>query len=294
MSEFSAMAMMGVGTSGPINSQAPAATSQPAPPAHTPRDETAQRQAEAAGHQIRELIRDKVFAAKYASGDADARAKVKELNAVIAAGMDGGTDEPVGRAPTAVDRARERMAAIGRDPVLRDKYVSGDTALRQEVVALNETIAQGENEAEGETEGGKPAVIDPRSYSLPPLASPGADVPVATLAEVNTFIRGALSHAQFDKIEGDGMAKAAGTFINEWERLSPEARSARQASEQKAMARMWGADAGKKITLAHDMLQAIATKHPQVIGFVEKSGLGNSAIFIDKLARQAERLLAEP
>ena len=56
--------------------------------------------------------------------------------------------------------------------------------------------------------------------------------------------------------------------------------------------KVWGADTQKNLSIAKAFVREVAEKHPQIIDFLDQTGLGNSSGVIIGLYHQAERLTA--
>ena len=63
-------------------------------------------------------------------------------------------------------------------------------------------------------------------------------------------------------------------------------------SERLALEKVWGADTQRNLSIAKAFVREVAEKHPQIIDFLDQTGLGNSSGVIIGLYHQAERLVA--
>jgi hypothetical protein len=91
-----------------------------------------------------------------------------------------------------------------------------------------------------------------------------------------------------------GLTSEAERFGTVWGKLDEPARKVMADSEAKSLQRTWGAEYGRKVGLARDLVTSLDERYPGLARFVDRSGLGNSAFFIGMCCTQAERLLAMP
>ena len=130
----------------------------------------------------------------------------------------------------------------------------------------------------------------PEHYTFPP-AAPGEQLtPEMRAAEMTT--RTWLSTGLFSREHGSALAVEADRVARKIEYFIPAQHELFARSERLVLEKVWGADTQKNLSIAKAFVREVAEKHPQIIDFLNQTGLGNSSGVIIGLYHQAERLAA--
>ena len=130
----------------------------------------------------------------------------------------------------------------------------------------------------------------PEHYTFP-SAAPGEQLtPDMRAAEMTT--RTWLSTALFSREHGSALAAEVDRTARRIEHFTPAQHELFARSERLVLEKVWGADTQKNLSIAKAFVREVAEKHPQIIDFLNQTGLGNSSGVIIGLYHQAERLAA--
>lgn len=130
----------------------------------------------------------------------------------------------------------------------------------------------------------------PEHYTFPP-AAPGEQMsPEMRAAEMTT--RSWLSTGLFSREHGSALAVEVDRVARKIEHFTPAQHELFARSERLVLEKVWGADTQKNLSIAKAFVREVAEKHPQIIDFLDQTGLGNSSGVIIGLYHQAERLAA--
>lgn len=130
----------------------------------------------------------------------------------------------------------------------------------------------------------------PEHYTFPP-AAPGEQMsPEMKTADLMT--RTWLSTGLFSREHGSALAVEADRVARKIEHFTPAQHELFARSERLVLEKVWGADTQKNLSIAKAFVREVAEKHPQIIDFLDQTGLGNSSGVIIGLYHQAERLAA--
>ncbi|MCS6295962.1 MAG: hypothetical protein H8K09_07000 [Nitrospira sp.] len=130
----------------------------------------------------------------------------------------------------------------------------------------------------------------PEHYTFPP-AAPGEQISSEIRAAEMTT-RTWLSTALFSREHGSALAAEVDRTARRIEHFTPAQHELFARSERLVLEKVWGAETQKNLSIAKAFVREVAEKHPQIIDFLNQTGLGNSSGVIIGLYHQAERLAA--
>jgi hypothetical protein len=104
-------------------------------------------------------------------------------------------------------------------------------------------------------------------------------------------VRGYLTAARFPKAEGSALAQEVNKVSRELEHAAPAAREIYARNQEAALRRTWGDSYDKRLAIARQLVAELDARTPGLKALLDASGAGNSAMVINLLAGQAERLL---
>jgi hypothetical protein len=142
-------------------------------------------------------------------------------------------------------------------------------------------------------DGGAPAELDgfegakPHEYQMP-----GRGDYDPKQREADLRIRNWLSAAKFPREHGSSLATEASRVLKQHAELSDGEKEIFKRTEAVKLEKLWGPDFGKRVALARQLLTELDAKQPGILDFIDRSGLGNSAMIINLVYAQAERLAA--
>jgi len=178
---------------------------------------------------------------------------------------------------------------------LREDFNAGKMTADQFAEAMQELTGQEDTQADTRTESQKefdsafpPA--QPEHYTFPPSAPGEQATPEMRAADLTT--RTWLSTALFSREHGSALAAEVDRTARRIEHFTPAQHELFARSERLVLEKVWGADTQKNLSIAKAFVREVAEKHPQIIDFLDQTGLGNSSGVIIGLYHQAERLAA--
>jgi hypothetical protein len=145
-------------------------------------------------------------------------------------------------------------------------------------------------------DGGAPAELGgfeparPEHYVFPKPA--GEMTPKDRQADMQ--LRNWLAGAKFPRDIGSTLAAEASRVLKQHAGMDETARELYKRNEAVQLERMWGSKFGERVALARQLLTELdATPQGKgILDFIDRSGLGNSAMVINLVFAQAERLAA--
>ncbi|HRB14915.1 MAG TPA: hypothetical protein PK224_03915 [Nitrospira sp.] len=197
-------------------------------------------------------------------------------------------------APNGQDAPSPEQATVAN--WLREDFNAGKMTADQFAEAMQELTGQ------EDTQGLDMRTPEQKDYdaSFPPARAEDFNFPfpehgvsmTADMKAADTMARGWLATGLFTKEHGSALAVEVDRVARKIEHFTPAEHELFARSERLVLEKVWGADTQKNLSIAKAFVREVAEKHPQIIDFLDQTGLGNSSGVIIGLYHQAERLAA--